>query len=222
MPKKDSEIPKLGEMILTRCFKVADIRAVKPGDDPEYKLEGHAAVFDTITNIGNYYNEKIQRGAFDGCDFDDVLFFINHNTDKIPLARSRRNNGNSTMQLKVDDIGLMTTASLDVENNSEAQQLYSSVSRGDIDGMSFMFRVADDEWIGLDTKMPTRVIKRIAKVYECSAVNWPAYPTTDISARDMSALDNAKLALENARSQELDNSKELNILKIQNQIKGAI
>ena len=137
MPKKDGETPKLGEMILTRCFKVADIRAVKPGDDPEYKLEGHAAVFDTITNIGNYYNEKIQRGAFDGCDFDDVLFFINHNTDKIPLARSRRNNGNSTMQLKVDDIGLMTTASLDVENNSEAQQLYSSVSRGDIDGMSF-------------------------------------------------------------------------------------
>ncbi len=218
MPKKDET------MILTRNFKVSDFRAIAPGDGAKQNmLEGHAAVFDTITNIGNWYQEKIDQRAFDGCDFDDVLFFINHNTDKIPLARSRRNNGNSTMQLKVDEVGLFVSATLDVENNSEARQLYSSVARGDMDGMSFMFRVADDKWSGLDTDMPTRTILKIAKVFECSAVNWPAYPTTDISARDQMSLDNDRRALDNARrSQELDNSREVNIYKLKNKILGGM
>ncbi|CQR73310.1 Caudovirus prohead protease [Sporomusa ovata DSM 2662] len=210
-------------MFLTRKFKVTDFRAVQPTDQNETKsLEGHAAVFNSMTSIGGWYNEIIERGAFDGCDFDDVLFFVNHNTDKIPLARSRRNNGNSTMQLSVDNTGLLVKADLDTENNQEARQLYSSVERGDIDGMSFMFRVKDDAWENLDTDTPTRKIKKISKVYEVSAVNWPAYDDTDINARDKAALDNAKLALENARSQELENSKALDILKLKNKILGGL
>jgi HK97 family phage prohead protease len=184
--------------------------------------EGHAAVFNSMTDIGGWYKEIIERGAFDGCDFDDVLFFINHNTDKIPLARSRRNNGNSTMQLSVDDTGLFVHADLDAENNQEARQLHSSVDRGDIDGMSFMFRVKEDAWENLDSDMPTRRIKKISKVYEVSAVNWPAYEDTDINARDKAALDNAKLALDNARSKELENSKAVDIYKLKNKILGGI
>ena len=69
----------------------------------------------------------------------------------------------------------------------------------------------------LDSDMPTRRIKKIAKVFEVSAVNQPAYSSTDINARDKEALDNAKLALDNARSQELDNS-ELEIEKLRTQI----
>jgi len=124
--------------------------------------------------------------------------------------------------LGLDEIGLSIEAELDTENNMEARQVYSSVDRGDITGMSFCFRVAEDQWDGLDTDMPTRHILKIAKVFEVSAVNCPAYDTTDINARDRQALDNAKRALDNARSEELDNSKVLDIYKLKNKILGGL
>jgi phage head maturation protease len=88
--------------------------------------------------------------------------------------------------------------------------------------MSFCFRVAEDKWDGLDTDMPTRSILKIAKVYEVSAVNSPAYDLTDINARDKAALDNAKSSLDNARSQELENSEAVDIYKLKNKILGGI
>lgn len=206
-------------MLVKRSFEVNDFRSMQQQEDAKTKrLEGHPAVFNSETSIGGWYTEIIERGAFDGCDFDDVLFFVNHETRKIPLARSRRNNSNSTMRLKIDNIGLFIEADLDVENNQEARQLCSSIERGDITGMSFMFRIKEQKWENLDTPNPTRRILKISKVYEVSAVNTPAYEKTDINARDKEALDNAKLALDNARSQELDNSKALEIYKLKNQI----
>lgn len=200
-----------------RNFSIVDLRAV---DDGNF-IEGHPAIYDQMTNIGGWFNEIIERGAFDACDFDDVLFSVNHDLRKIPLARSRRNNGNSTMQLTLDDLGLSIRANLDVENNNEARSLHSAVKRGDIDGMSFIFYVDEEKWEDLKSDMPTRRIQKIKKVIEVSAVNFPAYSGTDINARDQDVLDNAKMALENARSQ-LDNSKneqdELEFLKLKNQI----
>lgn len=197
-----------------RSFGLVDLRAV---DEGSY-IEGHPAVYDQATNIGGWFNEVIERGAFDECDFDDVLFSVNHDLKKIPLARSRRNNGNSTMQLLVDEKGLNVKASLDVEGNAEAKSLYSAVKRGDIDGMSFIFFVKDEKWEDLDSDMPTRRIQKIKKVIEVSAVNFPAYTGTDINARDQAVLDNAAKALENARYQ-LDNSdNELEVLQLRHQI----
>jgi HK97 family phage prohead protease len=210
---KKNKLPVKDEPV-KRSFGIVDLRAV---DDGDY-IEGHPAIYDQKTSIGGWFYEIIQRGAFDGCDFDDVLFSINHDLRKIPLARSRRNNGNSTMQLRTDDRGLYIRASLDVENNSEAKSLHSAVKREDIDGMSFIFYVDEETWEDLDTDTPTRRIQKISKVIEVSAVNFPAYTGTDINARDQSVLDNAAKALENARSQ-LDNSKsELEVLKLKNQI----
>lgn len=209
------KVPGIDQPI-KRSFGIVDLRAV---DDGNY-IEGHPAVYDQKTTIGGWFYEIIERGAFDGCDFDDVLFSVNHDLRKIPLARSRRNNGNSTMLLRPDDIGLYIRANLDVENNSEAKALYSSVKREDIDGMSFIFFVDKDgeKWEDLDTNMPTRRIQKIKKVIEVSAVNFPAYTGTDINARDQAALDNARKALENARSL-LDNSNnELEVLRLKNQI----
>lgn len=200
--------------IAIRSFNMQDLQAV---DDGNY-IEGHAAVYDEKTNIGYFY-EIIERGAFDGCDFDDVLFSVNHDLRKIPLARSRRNNGNSTMQLNLDDKGLYVKADLDVDNNSEAKNLHSAVKRGDIDGMSFIFYVKEDRWEDLDKELPTRHILKIKKVREVSAVNFPAYNGTDINARDQVVLDNAAETLENVRSKGLDNSKEqLELLKLKTQI----
>lgn len=201
------------EKAIARSFSIPDIRAK---EDESY-IEGHAAVYDQKTNIGNMFYEVMERGAFDNTDFDDVLLSTNHDLGKIPLARSRRNNGNSTMQLKVDEIGLYVRAHLDTEGNSEAKNLYSAVKRGDINGMSFIFYVDEERWSDLDSEMPTRYISKVKKVREVSAVNFPAYEGTDIQARDKKALDNAKKTLDNVRSQELDNSKELEVLKLKNQ-----
>lgn len=204
----------LGEKAAIRSFNFADIRASDEGTF----IEGHAAVYEQKTNIGNCFYEIIERGAFDNSNFDDVLFSANHNWQDIPLARSRRNNGNSTMLLKVDEKGLYIKAELDIEGNAEAKSLYSAVKRGDIDGMSFIFYVEEERWDKLDTDMPTRYVTKIKKVREVSAVNFPAYTGTDITARDQETLDNASIALENARS-KLDNSKnELEILKLKTQI----
>lgn len=210
------KIPIITEPV-KRNFGLVDLQANDEGN----VIEGHPAVYDQKTLIGGWFYEIIERGAFDGCDFDDVLFCYNHDLQRIPLARSRRNNANSTMQLKTDEIGIHVRASLDIENNAEAKTVYSAVKRKDIDGMSFIFYVANggETWEDLDTDTPTRRIKKIAKVIEVGPVNFPAYIGTDINARDQSVLDNAAKALENARSQ-LDNSKgeQLEALRIKTQI----
>ncbi|MBO7747361.1 HK97 family phage prohead protease [Paenibacillus sp. MWE-103] len=206
---------KLPPGAVKRSFGVKDIRAVEDSTN----IEGHAAVYGQRTTIGDWFYEVIERGAFDGCNFDDVLFCTNHDLQKIPLARSRRNNANSTMQLQTDETGLYIRANLDVENNSESRSLYSAVQRGDIDGMSFIFFIGSESWEDLDSKMPTRRISKISRVIEVSAVNFPAYSGTDIHARDQIALDNAEEALENARSARLDNSAdELEIMRLRTQI----
>lgn len=165
-------------------------------------ITGRPIVYNSRTDLG-YFDEIIESGALNGTDLTDVRFLVNHDTSKIPLARSRRNNGNSTMQLTVDDQGMGIKVVLDTENNSEARSLYSAVQRGDISGMSFMFGVDDEEWEGLDTEHPTRHIRSISSVVEVSAVTFPAYESTEINARSKEALDNARSALESARRLEV-------------------
>ena len=168
-------------------------------------ITGRPIVYDSITNIG-YFDEIIERGALDFADLTDVRFLVNHDVSRIPLARSRRNNGNSTMTLLIDDEGLNIRVLLDTENNSEARALYSAVERGDISGMSFMFSVDDEEWENLDSDHPTRRIQKIGSVVEVSAVTFPAYRETSIQidARSKEALDNARSALDNARQQNAE------------------
>ena len=163
-------------------------------------LAGRPIVYDARTDLG-WCDEIIERGALEGADLKDVRFLINHNTDMIPLARSRNNNENSTMQLSVDDEGLTIRVDLDTENNAEAKSLYSAVERGDLDGMSFMFTVDEDRWEDIESEHPTRTITGLGKVFEVSAVTFPAYEQTSITARGLSdALESAKESLENERA----------------------
>ena len=164
-------------------------------------LAGRPIVYDSRTDLG-WYDEIIERGALMETDLRDVRFLVNHNTDMIPLARSRNNNANSTMQMSVDDEGMLIRVDLDVENNTEAKNLYSAVERGDIDGMSFMFTVDGDRWDDIESDHPLRTITNIGKVMEVSAVTFPAYEQTSISARGLdSALDNAKSSLDSAKAE---------------------
>ena len=166
-------------------------------------ITGRPVVYNSRTDLG-LFDEIIEAGALDHTDLTDVRFMVNHDTSKIPLARSRRNNGNSTMLLTVDSEGLGIRVDLDTENNADARALYSAVERGDIDGMSFAMAVRGDKWDDLTSEHPTRRVTDISKVVEVSAVTFPAYTATTIDARSKEALDNARAqaALESAKAAE--------------------
>lgn len=175
-------------------------------------LTGRPIVYNSTTDLG-WFDEVIEQGALNDTDLRDVRFLVNHDTSRIPLARSRRNNGNSTMQLMPNEFGMDIKVNLDVENNSEARALYSAVERGDISGMSFMFGVEDEEWENLTSDHPTRRIKAISRVLEVSACSFPAYEATQINARSREALDNARAALESARAETAVDTADIELAK---------
>lgn len=192
-----------------------EVRAQK-NDEHGTFLEGTPIVYNAWTDLG-WYSERIADGALTDTDLKDVRFLVNHNTDMIPLARSRNNNANSTMQMSVvDGEGMKIRVDLDTENNADARALYSAVERGDISGMSFMFSVNKDTWEDEDTEHPKRTIENIGKVFEVSAVTFPAYEQTSISARGLSdALESAKESLESVRAEKRaleDKKKRIRIL----------
>lgn len=202
-----------------------DVLASETGDG-EKIITGRPIVYNSRTNLGDF-DEIIDAGALDNADLTDIRFLVNHDTSMIPLARSRRNNGNSTMKLTPDAAGLnLDFVKLDTENNSDARSLYSAVSRGDVTGMSFMFFVDGERWENLESDHPTRHITAISRVLEVSAVTWPAYDSTEIYARsEHSALENAKSVLDKARSEyraTLVDTNELELLKEKTKILGGL
>lgn len=178
-----------------------EVRAEQSEEHGHY-LSGQPIVYNERTDLG-WYDEIIDDGALTDTDLRDVRFLVNHNTDMIPLARSRNNNVNSTMQMEVvPGVGMNIRVDLDTENNMDARSLYSAVERGDITGMSFMFRVDSDSWDDKESEHPTRHVRSISKVFEVSAVTFPAYEATSIQARGLSeALESAKTSLESARAE---------------------
>lgn len=199
-----------------------EVRA-EQGESGNKIITGRPIVYNSRTDLG-WFDEVIEVGALDGADLNDVRFLVNHDRSKIPLARSRRNNANSTMQMSVDMQGLnLDRVELDTENNAEARALYSAVQRGDITGMSFLFSIDDERWENLESDHPTRHINKIGSVVEVSAVTFPAYEATEINARSKEALDNARSALESARQQNAPavDTVELELLKEKTKILGG-
>ena len=170
--------------------------------DGKRRLTGRPIVFNSMTNIGPF-DEIIEPGALDNTDLRDVRFLVNHNTSMIPLARSRNNNENSTMQLMPDADGMNIRVDIDIENNMDARALSSAVDRGDITGMSFMMSGIIDRWEDPRSEHPKRHILSIGRVLEVSACTFPAYADTSIEARSNSdALDSALESLESAKAAE--------------------
>jgi HK97 family phage prohead protease len=200
---------------------VCEVRA-KEGEENGHTITGRPIVYEQVTDMG-LYQEIISRGALDGADLTDVRFLVNHDISKIPLARSRKNNGNSTMLLTPDFNGMEIDVDLDIENNADSRSLHSAVGRGDVTGMSFMFTIEEEEWTGLDTDYPTRTIKKIGTVVEVSAVTFPAYESTEINARSKKAVETARHAVETARQQRETSveTDELKLLKEKTKILGG-
>ena len=160
--------------------RITEIRATDPaGNENAMILTGRPIVNDqptTINDPAGEYIEVIKRGALDGADLSDVRLIYNHDTNKVPLARTPK-----TMELFTSAAGLEMKATL--PDTEGAREVYESVKRGDLTGMSFAFTV-EPGGDSYDPETNTRTITKIAKVYECSVVMFPAYPQTSVEARN--------------------------------------
>lgn len=190
------EKQKLSDLV-SRSF---EFRAESSNDGTGH-ITGVPIVFEQPTDIGGWYSETIARGAVTDDVLRDVAFFYNHNLNTKPLARTRT----GKLKFTIDDDGVHMDSSVNLKR-TDVNDLFIAIEDGDIDGMSFMFRVESEEWTGLDTDYPHRRITKIGYVQEVSAVNYPAYEGTSINARTGESLDSDKKALDNARAKLLDSN----------------
>jgi HK97 family phage prohead protease len=157
-----------------RTFTVRDVEA-RQADDGTMRLRGYAAVFND-DSVPLPFIERIAPGAFRKTlnETPDVRLLINH--EGLPLARTK----NGTMSLTEDDRGLYMDAI--IADTSEGRDLYKLVERGDVDQMSFAFRVIRQKW-NEDRTMRTLTEVSLADG-DVSVVTYPAYPTTTVEARE--------------------------------------
>lgn len=162
-------------------------------------IEGLPIVFDTPTDIGGMFEETIVKGAISKDILKDVRFFWNHNIDEKAIARSiipiEKLGG---LELTVTDSGVTMLANPN-RKRTDANDLCLAIEDGVINAMSFMFGVAEERWEDADTDYPKRFITRIDPVIEVSAVNWPAYGSTDIHARREAGTENDRAVLDKMR-----------------------
>ena len=121
---------------------------------------------------GIKFYEVISREAFDKTDMNDVVLNIDH--DGKPAAKTK----NGTLELRKTDSGLFIRA--DLSKNATGRELHEDIKNGFYDKMSFAFTVRKDSY---DKQTRTRRIEEIDRLYDVSAVTFPAYSDTSISAR---------------------------------------
>ena len=144
-------------------------------EEKRYTVEGYASTFDPyvlLTIDGVDYSERIEPTAFEGADLSDVVFRVDHAGSV--YARSSA----GTVEVWPDEHGLATRANLG--KTQKARELFADIEAGNYPQMSFAFVVAEDGDY-FDRKKHTRVITRIAKVFDVSPVSFPANPNTELS-----------------------------------------
>ena len=174
--------------------------AEKKDDEKEksYKVSGYASTFDTYTLFevdGIEYKERIDSHAFDDADISDVIMQYDH-AGKV-FART----SNGTLTVSVDERGLKIEA--DLSTTEASRELYDEIAAGLIIKMSFAFKVSEEHY---DSNSHTRVVDKIAKVYDVSAVSIPANPDTEIFARS-SFFDGV---IEKERAERLEQTRKEN------------
>ena len=170
-----------------RTFTVRDIEA-RQAEDGTMRMAGYAAVFNEAS-LPLPFIEKIAPGAFSKTlqETPDVRLLANH--EGLPMARTK----NGTMRLYEDEVGLYFEAEL--ANTQEARDLYTLVARGDVDQMSFAFRVIRQNWSKDRTE---RTLTEVSLADgDVSIVTYPAYPATSVEARE--AIKRAILEIKEGR-----------------------
>jgi HK97 family phage prohead protease len=171
-----------------RTFQVQDVEA-RQSDDGVMRLSGYAAVFNDAS-VPLPFKERIAPGAFRKTlsEQPDVRLLVNH--EGLPLARTK----NGTLKLTEDDRGLRFDA--DLADTQEARDIYTLVQRGDVDQMSFAFRVIRQKWN--DNKSERTLTEVSLADGDVSVVTYPAYPTTTVEAREK--ISEALMALKEGRA----------------------
>lgn len=149
----------------------------------EYRVQGYASTFDEyrlFEDDGVTFNERIAPTAFDDADMSDVIFLRDH--EGRVLARTK----NNSIKLNTDEHGLFSDTDLGL--TSASREMYEDIKSGNYSQMSFSFVVAEDHYEE-DAHKIVRVIDRIGKVYDVSAVAFPANPSTDIGIAYRSLFD---------------------------------
>lgn len=192
--KKIIEERKAAIATAERVTMNAEIRAMDTTDG-SMRIGGYAATFNNEAT-GLNFREVIAPGAFTNAltsaNEDPVFLLINHDADGIPLASTK----SGTLRLAQDEVGLRMEADLD-PSNPKAQELASAIRRGDMTKMSFAFTVSPD---GQSKEDGLRTITNFDKIYEVSAVTWPAYDATDLGMRSKQQADfDLRLRLAKAR-----------------------
>lgn len=156
-----------------REYRSMELRIIEEGDEPSFFVEGYASTFDSytlLTRDGVDYKERIEPTAFDGADMSDVVFRVDHE------GRVYARTSAGTVNLFVDEHGLGQRT--DLSRTQAAKDLFYDIKAGNYPQMSFAFKVAEDHY---DKATHTRIIDRIAKVYDISPVSFPANPNTELS-----------------------------------------
>jgi HK97 family phage prohead protease len=165
---------KMTKKIERRTFTIKNVEA-RQADDGTMRLSGYAAVFND-DSVPLPFIERIAPGAFRKTltETPDVRLLINH--EGLPMARTK----NGTLRLKEDETGLYMDA--DLPDTQAARDLYTLVERGDVDQMSFAFRVIRQKWNEGRTE---RTLTELSLADgDVSVVTYPAYPTTTVEARE--------------------------------------
>lgn len=164
----------------TRNNRAATELRVARAEGGPTKLSGHAAVFGVEAEIGGYFRELMEPGAFrDAIERDDVRALFNHDSNFI-LGRNRA----GTLRMSEDNVGLLVD--IDLPDAATIRDLVvAPVERGDVSGMSIAFVVLREEW-DFSSDVPLRSIREV-ELYDVSVVTFPAYEQTDVALRSLTA-----------------------------------
>jgi hypothetical protein len=154
-----------------------ELRTATPGQAGVGTATGYAVLFNAVTTIGDYWQEKIAPGAFDdSLAKRDVVALHSHD-----LGRVVGRTGAGTLTLRADTKGVAFENAL--PDTSDGRDLSVSIDRGDIPGMSFGFVSTREEW-DETVEPPMRTILT-AELYEITYTACPAYPDTTVGMRSL-------------------------------------
>ena len=214
--ERPSASQKMRENMRKMPVRLFELRA-KQGqqeDDEFVHIEGKAVAFDSETVLfkfnGIEYKEIIERGSFDEADISDVVVKYNHSDHFLAVARTR----NHTLELDVREDGVYVAIKIR-KDNPNGMQFYKNVEEGLIDRMSFSFIIREESF---DEKEHRWTVRKIEKVYDVAAVDFPAYDDTEIYAKRFGDAE----ALRAEAEARLAQAKEDEVIRLRARVKGLL
>lgn len=214
--ERPSASQKMRENMRKMPVRLFELRAKQDQqeDDEFVHIEGKAVAFDSETVLFKYngieYKEIIEKGAFDEADISDVVVKYNHSDHFLAVARTR----NHTLELDVREDGVYVAIKIR-KDNPNGMQFYKNVEEGLIDRMSFSFIIREESF---DEKEHRWTVRKIEKVYDVAAVDFPAYDDTEIYAKRFGDAE----ALRAEAEARLAQAKEDEVIRLRARVKGLL